>query len=217
MTHSDSWDHLTQVTTDTGSAGFSGAIPGRFPRRFRQASRILLLLLFLGAFNVQRAKAADCTSLTFLSQPPSSVIFVGDFESGVLETWGSDRVFSAVEVLDLEILVGFEQSLTGDHLLEISLKTPNGHLYQKLVTPISSDTKRSGVLKKIPGFPRPSPIQALSRKRIEGKDMETTVLSLPVGGTSIETASMYGHWSVEIFLDGQQLMCGSDVSFMIIP
>jgi len=177
---------------------------------------MLVIMLSLGIFSARNAEAADCTSLDFLSQPPSSVIFIGDFESGVLETWGNSRVFSAVEVLDIEILVGFDQSLTGDHLLEIILQTPNGHVYQKLATPISSDEKRSGVLKKIPGFPRPMPIQITSRQSVDGKDMETAVLSLPVGGTSIETASMYGLWSVQVLLDTEALSCGRDTGFMII-
>ena len=233
MSHSDSWDNLTHFKADTPPAVFSGFIPGRFltagirdalkisngvrfSLRFRHASWILLIILFLGVFSARSAKAADCTSLDFLSQPPSSVIFVGDFESGVLETWGNSRVFSAVEVLDINILVGFDQSLTGDHLLEIVLRTPNGHLYQKLATPVSSDTKRSGMLKKIPGFPKPMPIQITNRQSVDGKDVETAVFSLPVGGTSIETASMYGLWSVQVFLDGQASSCGRNTGFMII-
>jgi hypothetical protein len=60
----------------------------------------------------------------------------------------------------------------------------------------------------VEGYPRPLKVQN-ARGQAHGPDKLLVVAALPVGGTSITTASLYGEWQVEAYLDGAEQPCGS--------
>jgi hypothetical protein len=124
--------------------------------------------------------------------------------------------FPAVEVLDLQLSVALT-GLTGDHLLELQLLTPNGHLYQELTAPISVATKEGGrSTKMVPGYPDPLPVQYLTRALEEEAAASSAIMTLPVAGTSIISGSLYGAWEVVPLVDGQPAGCGQQYLFTLL-
>lgn len=184
--------------------------------QYRRVSCLVLAIVGCMVGAVSQAVAAECVLFDILADRRSSVIFIGDFESGSVEDWGHARVFSVTEILDLRFFVGFDEALQGDHVLQLVIRTPNGHVYQKLEAPVSSDFKKAGAMKKLQGYPKPVPIRVTGRQELAGKAVYVTSLELPVGGTSIESSSIFGQWSVEVVLDGEVTGSAADTSFFVV-
>ncbi|MCP3964196.1 MAG: hypothetical protein GY719_40720 [bacterium] len=118
--------------------------------------------------------------------------------------------FSATEILDLDFRVRLAPEVEGEHLLHVRVHTPNGHLYQTLTLPFSTDPNRAGSRRTVDGFPRPLAVRSATA---DG----TVVARLPVAGTSIVHGSLYGKWSVEAFLDSDTRSCGRSRAFFLKP
>ena len=113
--------------------------------------------------------------------------------------------FSASQILDLEFQVLFPPSLKGTHQLELRVMTPKGHLYQSLSVPFSGQN-----VSEDEGH------QSRGRRTRQSRTLAAKA-TLPVGGTTIVTSSLYGKWSVEAYLDGAQKTCAPPQSFVIEP
>ena len=111
--------------------------------------------------------------------------------------------FSAAEILDIEFQVLLPRKPTGDHVLQLKLYTPKGHLYQTLSVPFSAEE----------GSDEQATTRSPRRRR-RGHKVGTT---LPVAGTTIVTSSLYGTWKVEAYLDGAQEACTRAKKFKINP
>ena len=125
------------------------------------------------------------------------------------------RVFSATEVLDLDLSVKIRTE--GEHVLRLELQTPSGHHYQTLTLPFSTDIARSGAKRAIVDFPRPLEIQSAEVSTSEGVAWSSVVARLPVAGTPIVHSSLYGRWTVRAYLDDNLESCGRTRRFVIQP
>ena len=95
------------------------------------------------------------------------------------------RRFTAQNMLDLRVDVWLRADNDAG-LVEVKLYTPAGHLYEVLQA--TAD---------------PEVVQRSSRRR------RSRVVSarLPVAGSHITSRSLYGKWSAEVFLDGNDRPC----------
>jgi len=149
-----------------------------------------------------------------------------------LKVQPADATFSARSVLDLEFQARLRRDLQGDHTLQLKIFTPHGFLYQVMTVPFSGSKapdprpRRAGgttrqapetpVLRSVPDFPRPLPVQALVPVSVGGqRHFQLTTSRFPVAGTSITLGSLYGRWTVVPYLDGQSAPCGPSRPFVI--
>ena len=100
--------------------------------------------------------------------------------------------FSVTRILDLELRAQVRPLPAGPHLLELKLYTPRGHLYE--VLPVAFEGTRP---------------KKTERRRV--------VARLPVAGTSIVAASLFGRWRVDVHLDGAPQSCGTATHFRLTP
>lgn len=123
---------------------------------------------------------------------------------------------SARFVLDLYFEVNLSGEVTGEHILELKLRTPRGHEYQTLTVPITTDGGERGAERKVSNYPRPLRVQVLES---EGRDSEgyRTQLSLPVAGTPIVSNALYGNWQIDVYLDGTLMACDYLNGFQLQP
>ena len=116
-------------------------------------------------------------------------------------------VFHTTTTGDLQVAVAFDQELTGDHLLELRWVQPSGRLYQEVAVPVGEPGMReSGPShRKVPGYPYPLEVRYPEAGR--GSPEPQVVTAFPVGGTHIQSAGLYGAWSVQAVVDGT--LCAS--------
>lgn len=118
------------------------------------------------------------------------------------------QAYSATEIVDLELRAELGRDLAGDHTLELRVLAPGKHLYQSIIAPFSAEAETGVREKAVHGYPRPLRVQhARAASKKPDKLLVTGVL--PVGGTAITTASLYGEWEVEAYLDGAERPCDS--------
>lgn len=127
--------------------------------------------------------------------------------------------FSAAAVLDVKFAIVFSKKVaeqfSGVHVVEFRVYTPQGHLYQSLSIPMTSDSGLEGQRHPVPGYPDPMPVQVLKPiHRGNGHGMFAEV-TLPVAGTSIVGNSLYGDWKAEAFVADEIAPCGQQASFTI--
>jgi hypothetical protein len=121
---------------------------------------------------------------------------------------------SARKVEDLTLTVYFLTAVQGDHLLELKLLTPRGHLYETLTAPISSDPAARGE-REVANYPRPLPVQGLQTTTTREGTFASTSMIFPVGGTAIVANALYGRWRVDVLLDHQPITCNMTNSFVL--
>jgi hypothetical protein len=134
-----------------------------------------------------------------------------------------NMTFSSRETLDLVLRPRMRQDFQGDHLMQLKVFTPGGFLYQVLTLPFVGATPNARgheaaapPPRVVPGFPRPLEVQRLVPVRGSTSRAEYELSArLPVAGTSITQSSIYGTWSVQVFLDGQAEPCGPVTRFTI--
>lgn len=156
-----------------------------------------------------------CAAISIGSDQPGTVLFVDGLESGNTLAWGATPTISSAEIIDIDFVIGFDGPLTGDHLLELRIRTPNGHIFQTLTTPITTNAQSVGET-SVAGFPRPLPVQLLEPESVRGRSLPSAEVPFPVGGTTIATNSLFGLWSVEPFLDGHSVACGEVARFIVV-
>jgi hypothetical protein len=84
--------------------------------------------------------------------------------------------------------------------LNLRVYTPQGHLYQEIPIAFLGDE-----------------VTRAATGRAGGKKRAPLAVRLPVGGTSIANASLYGEWKVVPHLDGNPKPCGAATAFTIVP
>ena len=137
--------------------------------------------------------------------------------------------FSATKILDLQLGALLRRRLSGEHVLNLKVYTPQGHLYQQLDVPfrggavgpaagaLASPSAEAGPrMRRVEGYPQPLPEQELVAARApSGQRGYRVSARLPVAGTSIMTSSLYGKWKVVPHLDGNLQACGAATVFSI--
>jgi hypothetical protein len=137
--------------------------------------------------------------------------------------------FSATQILDLHFGALLRSRLDGEHVLNLKVYTPKGHLYQQLDVPFQGGGRKPGVgpgdaveaasgprMRRVDGYPNPLPEQDLVPTRTaSGRRAYSLSARLPVAGTSIMTSSLYGKWKVVPHLDGSLTPCGRGAVFTI--
>jgi hypothetical protein len=142
----------------------------------RLTALALLLALALGGPGASSATPDDdCTQQSRRVRVPSGFAEARLSFMGVL-TGGRTRVganFPGSDVRDLRIIVSWSD-LENAHLQRVELYSPDGSLYQRFTASFTGDRRPVSV-----------------------------VTSLPVAGSSITDAGLYGEWCVEVFLDDE--------------
>lgn len=123
--------------------------------------------------------------------------------------------FSATNdaVLHFHFVVPASVQVDTKDLVTIKLTTPNGHHYQTLDLPVapagSNETQR-----QIHGYSFPLAVQQFASSNGNGKGALHVNGTIPLGGSLIESYSLYGKWSAEAQL-GAGAACSA--SFTIQP
>jgi len=112
--------------------------------------------------------------------------------------------FSAVRTLDLQFRAVLSQGVPLGSRLEFHVRTPQGHLYQRLAAVAVSG----------PGAPRSAGHADL---RTPSSPQATANATLLVAGTAIVNHSLYGSWSVEPHLGGDPRPCAPARRFWLTP
>ena len=134
--------------------------------------------------------------------------------------------FSATKILDLQMGAILRSRIAGEHVLNLKVYTPKGHLYQQLDLPFrgttvspaggAAVTEAGPRMRRVEGYPQPLPEQELQAARApSGQRGYRVSARLPVAGTSIMTSSLYGKWKVVPHLDGSLKACGAATAFSI--
>ena len=114
---------------------------------------------------------------------------------------GTTQRFSAARILDVEFGTALRKRLSGAHVLNLRVYTPKGHLYQELSV----------------AFDAGQPVGASDAAEEARRRQPRMVARLPVGGTSITNASLFGRWKVVPHLDLSQRPCSAASVFTIAP
>lgn len=117
-----------------------------------------------------------------------------------------DAAFSASKTADLTISVLFPEDYSGKHALDLKLYTPNGYFYQSLTVPIvlAEDDDHEERLKD---YPNPVKTNVLRKIKYQDQEYWKADIAFPVGGTAVTTNSLYGVWTVQLFVDGSTTSC----------
>lgn len=131
------------------------------------------------------------------------------------ETDNSDR-FSVAETIDLTFTVLLDESLAGDHVVEVRVFTPRGHLFQSMAVPIGLDGGEPRV-RKVPGYP--FPMEERTAHTVEHGNARYLAVDLDfaVAGTPIVTSALFGKWRVQAAIDGSRQPCSPPSFFRLEP
>lgn len=165
-----------------------------------------LTLVSLAAWAGAAAEAEEDTG------PAVCVMILAGSAEETPGTWGTS--FSATRTVDLTFSVVFRKNLRGEHLLELRVYTPQGNLYQTLSGQIAEPGKNAEK-RLVPGYAMPR-LQWVPIPISQGEKRGLKVdVPFPVGGTLIQTSSLYGQWRVEAYLDGGKIPCTRPLQFWI--
>lgn len=125
--------------------------------------------------------------------------------------------FSAAQVADLEfgIIAGPGPQVEAE-LFQLRLFTPAGHLYQAIDIPVGFPGKQEEAVRALRGYPFPVPVAKRQTAIAEGAGAERVSARLPLGGSLVSTASLYGRWRAEAQSDTDPSPCAS-VVFDVTP
>jgi hypothetical protein len=178
---------------------------------------LLLLAQALHATNEpSNGKAGDDPLLDPASSPCSAVLVSSPQVPEPRLRW-----FSASQILDLRFRTTLARPLKGQHVLELRVYTPKGHLYQVLSVPFAAPVPTKPAPKRMPREPivegnGNAATNRAAEVEIDEPDPTPSLdATLPVGGTSIVTSSLYGRWTVTPHLDGSLDACGPARQFRI--
>lgn len=147
-----------------------------------------------GALTTPLAAQGGCLAVA-LSGVAGPTVFADGFESGDALRWSEPGLpaFSIAATDDLGIAVDLDGGTTGDHLLELAWYLPGEGLYQSVAAP------------------------AVENRRPQLGSVVTVADRLPVAGSSIADAALWGEWRVEARLDGAAEPCAPAVAFRMEP
>jgi hypothetical protein len=174
--------------------------------RARTLSLLLALLLAAMAGGCGRAQAGEGSTAACLNLEVSSAEETGGLAA---------ESFSATRTVDLTFTVKFKKGFTGEHVLELRVLTPDGNLYRTLTTPIIAGP--DGVAKSVTlaGHRRPVAQRQARPLGPDRRGPSAVDVALPVAGTDILSAGLYGAWRVEARLDGGQTACKLGTTFTL--
>jgi hypothetical protein len=128
-------------------------------------------------------------------------------------------VFSATEVIDVQFAIVFSKTVaaqfSGVHMVEFRIYTPQGHLYESITIPMTTNSRRSGERHRVPGYPDLVPVQVLQSIKRGGGQGVFAEVTLPVAGTSIVSNSLYGEWTAEAVVEDEGAACAQPMTFTI--
>lgn len=124
--------------------------------------------------------------------------------------------FSVSKTIDLVFRAVLAEPVSGDHVAEMRVFTPDGHLYRSLAVPYNDGT-REPRSRTLPGYARPVREKAPSRVSVAATKYPAVSGSLPVGGTDVVSSGLYGKWKVEVHIDGAEAPCTSATTFTLVP
>jgi hypothetical protein len=136
-------------------------------------------------------------------QPPTTVV-------------RSSPLFSATRILDLRFTVLFPPRMSGEHLVEVRVFTPDAQLYRSLAVPVARGGAADAA-RQVEGYARPLPQQQLTQVSRGRSVFAAASTTLPVGGTDIVSSGLYGRWRVEAYLDGAEQRCAPAAWFTLEP
>ena len=120
------------------------------------------------------------------------------------EAFRRSTTISATEVEDLEIGIRLPPGAAEEGLVRFRLFMPSDFLYQQLDVPYTSDDEPGE--RRLRGYPLP----AKEHRAMASADGQRQVtVRVPVGGTAIQTSSLYGEWRVEAFVDDEEEPCAT--------
>jgi hypothetical protein len=150
-----------------------------------------------------------------------ALLFADGFETGGIGSWAgapAGPIFHGTDTLEVRFELTLGGELSGEHTVELQAIMPGGFRYQTLTvpfgaapaatTPGTAPRAATTPRRRVEGYPDPLPMQTL-RVAGEGAVDPQVTGSLPVGGTSITTGSLYGAWTVEAYLDGADVACAT--------
>lgn len=164
----------------------------------RMRTKLLLLSSLLLPASAAAQERATCEALRITS--PEAKGDLGDVPS-----------FSATRILDLELQVIFPEGPTAVDRVEIVVRTPRGHLYQRIMVPIAAGEAK-GRTRSVNGYPHPLPVKGLQPIIGAGGARRLgVVIRFPVAGTSIIKNGLYGRWRIEAHAGGRPEACAKAV------
>jgi hypothetical protein len=147
-------------------------------------------------------------------------IFADGFESGDALRWSEPvaPAFSTTATADLAVTVEVDGAAPGDHLLELRWYLPGGALYQSVAVPFAAGVAPAAAGRRLAGYPFPVEVRAAARRERAGAGGVFAVADrLPVAGSSIVEAALWGEWRLEAFLDGGAEPCAPAAVFRLEP
>ena len=183
--------------------------------RHSKLAIVPLGILLLGLPLAAASADGSCPELS-VHGVAGPTIFLDDFESGDTSAWGVPFVprYSTVATIDLTVEVGVDGALAGDHLLTLAWRLPGGGLYQSVAVPFTvAETAGSGTAppaRRVAGYPFPVATRVAHQRSGEAPGGALLVEDrLPVAGTSIVEASLWGEWQLDVRLDDEDAVCAS--------
>ncbi len=127
--------------------------------------------------------------------------------------------FSATETADVVFHVMFPGELDREAVVTLKVYTPRGYLYRTLdvpVAPAKGEGPAGNATRRLSGYPYPVKVETPRDVTYNGQRYQAVDVSFPVAGSAIVTSSLYGTWSVEVFLDGASSPCPERTEFVIV-
>lgn len=147
-------------------------------------------------------------------------IFADGFESGGTAAWTAPVApsYSTGATGDLAAVVDLDPALTGEHLLELRWTLAGGALYQSVAVPVTLGAEvPAGATRRVPGYPFPVRVATASPAAAGESPALAVTSSLPVAGTSIVDAALWGDWQLTAYLDGAESPCAAPAAFRLEP
>lgn len=124
--------------------------------------------------------------------------------------------YSAVKTTDIKVHVIFPTEFKEEHVISLKFYTPAGHLYRQIDVPVTAEIGREGIeTRRLPNYPYPVTVAVPEIRRVAGETVPSIEIGFPVGGTSIQSNSLYGMWRVNGMVDGVELRCFRPMNFGI--
>lgn len=125
--------------------------------------------------------------------------------------------YSVVETTDIKVHIAFPEQFQEEHVISLKFYTPSGHLFRQMDVPVTPDIGREGPAqtRRLPGYPYPVTVAVPEVKRVDGESVPSIEVRFPVGGTSIESSSLFGTWRVNGMVDGVERRCFRPAVFAI--
>ena len=116
--------------------------------------------------------------------------------------------FSAKKNLNVYVNI-FWRDTEKQHVVMLEYITPSGYLYEKKKVPVSIDGN-GPVRMQLPGYRFPVKVKRAKTSadsRFYLRRTKITSIPFPVGGTYVSKNSLYGKWTLRIYIDGQDKPC----------